>query len=196
MNNPPNATDALMLRIDEATKRITSGMAPMRIPADLNDADIVLSDCETVIRELTTALTDSRRQTEEARKERDDAVQYRTGHLPSCHGMDEAAGRCACGYLQGDAYRDLIDRLDEMESERDTATAALSQARGEWVACATKMPEETTLVLVCVAGSPHVYIADHYEGCWYGQDENTLEYDITHWRHLPHPPETSTASGA
>jgi hypothetical protein len=183
MNNPPNATDSPCTHFHGGVGRI------------IHNGECVA--CIAIERDqLTTALTDSRRQTEEARKERDDAVQYRTGHLPSCHGMDEAAGRCACGYLQGDAYRDLIDRLDEMESERDTATAALSQARGEWVACATKMPEETTLVLVCVAGSPHVYIADHYEGCWYGQDENTLEYDITHWRHLPHPPETSTASGA
>ncbi len=39
------ATDDLIERIPQAIERITSGHAPMRIPADMRDADIVLSEC-------------------------------------------------------------------------------------------------------------------------------------------------------
>lgn len=31
--------------------------------------------------------------------------------------MDEANLRCDCGYLQGEGYRNLVDRLAELEAE-------------------------------------------------------------------------------
>jgi hypothetical protein len=147
----------------------------MRIPADLNDADIVLSDCETVIRELTTALTDSRRQTEEARKE-----------LGQIHQRaSDNAMHCA------------------------KAESALSQARGEWVACSDRFP-------MAKPYSSRVLIAHHYygtpentiiamawtiDGKWYydrGGIERSIQDDgfiVTHWRPLP-PPPTAQNGGA
>lgn len=47
-----NTKDILLKRIDAAITRITSGSAPMRIPADQNDPDIVLVDCANYIRSL------------------------------------------------------------------------------------------------------------------------------------------------
>lgn len=35
--------------------------------------------------------------------------QYHGGHMPECGGLDEVERRCACGYLQGEAYRELVD---------------------------------------------------------------------------------------
>lgn len=52
----------------------------------------------------------------EVERERNEAVQYRTGHLPTCGGMDEIAGRCACGYLQGDWFRQMLTRAEGAES--------------------------------------------------------------------------------
>lgn len=43
-------------RIIEAQRRISAGLAPMRIPADQCDPDIVLSACQATIAELVTAL--------------------------------------------------------------------------------------------------------------------------------------------
>ena len=39
-------------RIDEAIRRITSGDAPMRIPAEQTDPDLVLRDCQNAIHAL------------------------------------------------------------------------------------------------------------------------------------------------
>jgi hypothetical protein len=39
-------------RIDAAIKRITSGQAPMRIPVDQTDPDIVLADCRSLIERM------------------------------------------------------------------------------------------------------------------------------------------------
>lgn len=39
---------ALRLRIDKAVQRISGGYAPMRIPADPSDADLVLTDCRAL----------------------------------------------------------------------------------------------------------------------------------------------------
>lgn len=44
------ATQELLQRIDAAIKRITDGHAPMRIPADNTDVDIVLAECANFIR--------------------------------------------------------------------------------------------------------------------------------------------------
>lgn len=35
--------------------------------------------------------------------------QYHGGHMPECGGLDEVERRCACGYLQGEAYRELVE---------------------------------------------------------------------------------------
>lgn len=39
-------------RIEAAIERITCGFAPMRVPADFTDPDLVLVDCLTEIRRL------------------------------------------------------------------------------------------------------------------------------------------------
>jgi hypothetical protein len=41
--------------------------------------------------------------------ERDALAQYHGGHLPTCGGMDTANRTCGCGYLDGEAYRSVID---------------------------------------------------------------------------------------
>lgn len=46
----------ILERIDAAIERITSGHAPMRVPAEETDPDLVLSDCREQISELRTAL--------------------------------------------------------------------------------------------------------------------------------------------
>lgn len=43
--------------------------------------------------------------------------QWRNGCLPDCSGNDGT--KCGCGYLQGQAYRDLRARVGELEAELD-----------------------------------------------------------------------------
>lgn len=43
---------SLIQRIEVAISRITSGQAPMRIPADPTDPDIVLMDCRAELMRL------------------------------------------------------------------------------------------------------------------------------------------------
>lgn len=43
------STQKLRERIDAAIKRITSGSAPMRVPADQTDPDLVLADAKTAL---------------------------------------------------------------------------------------------------------------------------------------------------
>ena len=42
-------SDELKQRIDKAIDRIIAGHSPQRIPADMTDADIVLTDCKTAL---------------------------------------------------------------------------------------------------------------------------------------------------
>ena len=49
--------------------------------------------------------------------------QYRHGHMPDCAGMDFAQNRCGCGYLDGTAYRDLLDRAERAEAQVAALTA-------------------------------------------------------------------------
>ena len=46
----------LLVRIDKAIDRITSGHAGMRVPADLTDPDIVLSECAKVLQSQAAEL--------------------------------------------------------------------------------------------------------------------------------------------
>jgi hypothetical protein len=47
--------------------------------------------------------------------------QHRDGHLPDCAGMDLEQGRCGCGYLDGTAYRSLVELLERvMHAPRTT----------------------------------------------------------------------------
>jgi hypothetical protein len=39
-------------RISRAIERVTSGQAPMRIPAEISDVDLVLADCLPALAEL------------------------------------------------------------------------------------------------------------------------------------------------
>ena len=43
--------------------------------------------------------------------------QYHGGHLPSCRGMDREKGECDCGYLQGEAYREMYDEIARLTAE-------------------------------------------------------------------------------
>jgi hypothetical protein len=52
----------------------------------------------------------------------------RGGHAPDCAGMDLAANRCGCGYLDGTAYRDLVARLAAAEAR----VAELTGKRCVW----------------------------------------------------------------
>jgi len=52
----------LMDRIDAAITRITSGQAPMRIPRDLTDPDVVLADCQDRIAALEAQNAELERQ--------------------------------------------------------------------------------------------------------------------------------------
>lgn len=72
-----------------------SGGLGRAVTADLHAAEHALSESER-------ALAEER--------------QHRHGHLPTCNGLDEVERRCDCGYLQGEAYRDLITALAESES--------------------------------------------------------------------------------
>jgi len=54
---------------------------------------------------------------EELTKERDDLAQYHGGHYPNCRGWDDVDHRCDCGYLQGEAYRELVDKIAEQAAE-------------------------------------------------------------------------------
>ncbi len=42
-------SDELKQRIDKAIDRIIAGHSPMRIPADMTDPDIVLTDCKAAL---------------------------------------------------------------------------------------------------------------------------------------------------
>lgn len=44
--------DALTPRIDAALQRVRNGHAPMRIPTDMTDVDVVLHDCRTALASL------------------------------------------------------------------------------------------------------------------------------------------------
>lgn len=62
-------------------------------------------------------ITRQQNEIERLTKERDDLAQYHGGHYPNCGGMDEADHRCDCGYLQGEAYRELVDKIAEQAAE-------------------------------------------------------------------------------
>jgi hypothetical protein len=89
---------------------------------------------------------------------------------------------------------------DKAIADRDTAIAALSQALGEWVSVKDRMPTEIDSVVLIARRSPSFgmkvesarYTADAFIGAsaWWHHESY-----VTHWRPLPHPPETSTASG-
>jgi hypothetical protein len=46
----------LQERIEAAIKRVTSGQAPMRVPVEETDVDIVLGDCAAMIADLQQKL--------------------------------------------------------------------------------------------------------------------------------------------
>jgi hypothetical protein len=56
-------------RIEEAIRRITGGLAPMRIPADPSDPDVVLVDCRTEIRRAHGELAAAKIRAEQAERQ-------------------------------------------------------------------------------------------------------------------------------
>jgi hypothetical protein len=164
MNNTtpesPKATDELMLRIDEATSRITSGMAPMRIPADRNDADIVLADCETRIRELSAQLLSAQRATEEARKSemkwKRDAWDTIVAMARAC-GLPEAQDPMVAPddyVLPPEWEGKMSDTMRKIVAEHDKALADLAQARS--------LLDDAFLVVVNYAAQHPPYVSQIY----------------------------------
>ena len=82
----------------------------------------------SVINFLENKIAELEARIAELTKERDDLAQYHGGHYPNCGGMDEADHRCDCGYLQGEAYRELVDKIAEQAAE----IARLKSANEGW----------------------------------------------------------------
>jgi hypothetical protein len=82
---------------------------------------------------------------------------------------------------------------DDAIAERDAATAALSQARGEWVSVKDRMPTEIDSVVLIARRSPSFgmkvesarYTSDAFIGAsaWWHHESY-----VTHWRPLPKGP--------
>lgn len=168
---------------------------------------------EESLRRLVNALSDKLDQKEgdlyaaDARLK--EIEQYRTGHWPTCRGMDEAAGRCDCGYLQGEAYRGLIDRLGEQDAELSKMRAALEAAIGGgdgWVSC-SEPPKYRDSVWCATRreGAPAVIEGRHdhhgwwliHDGCAYSFPECGYE-EPTHWQEMkvPTPPQSTDGGKA
>lgn len=62
---------ALRSRIDVALQRIKDGLAPMRIPADPGDPDLVLADCRALCDEAEKFDSDARQQLRERSRDLD-----------------------------------------------------------------------------------------------------------------------------
>lgn len=74
---PPVAEDAsieLDKRIDAAVERVVSGHATMRIPVHRTDVDVVLRDCQAMIRCLATELAAAKKERDAVQQEWDEAV--------------------------------------------------------------------------------------------------------------------------
>jgi hypothetical protein len=180
---------------------------------------------------LENDLTDSRRQTEEAQRAaeeaRKEAESLRVGvnqyidrniaNFKRAESFAEALRDCAkfVGAGVGPECTDMFHRMvpaevnlvvEKLKRERDTALAALAQARGEWVACgdASNLPPEGRCVLViganrCAEGDTIISLvhrrltgigATHWVGI-HSQSE-----EPTHWRPLPTHPPTAQNGGA
>lgn len=63
--------------------------------------------------------------------------QWHDGHRPDCAGINEAEGRCGCGYLQGTAYRALMALAHppsaQKEREEDHPTDELVERLRQWM---------------------------------------------------------------
>lgn len=94
-------------RIDQAIDRIIAGHSPQRIPADLTDPDIVLTDCKARIAELEAELAD--------------AVDYGRGR----HEAEQALATVTMG--RDEARADFAAVVSELECEptREDAVAEI-----------------------------------------------------------------------
>ncbi len=92
----------------------------------------------TIERELAATITALSVVTED----RDRLAQYHGGHMPTCRGVDDANGRCDCGYLQGDAYRDMVMTIDELNRVVERLAAALDTANKERDEARAELREE------------------------------------------------------
>jgi hypothetical protein len=261
MNNPPNATDQPTATLysyfldaighDDAMAQDEAGKFARYVMQDiragkLNGVALKTYDgstcwaCERCGKTRTgrgcmacleNDLADSRRQTEEARKERDaqwatnnrNADVYRDSIKATIADRDAMKSRCdeyekaqqlmdgaeweALKVLREAGVNSLVaialplsDGVRQVVKERDTATAALSQARGEWVSVKDRMPTEIDSVVLIARRSPSFgmkvesarYTADAFIGAsaWWHHESY-----VTHWRPLP-PPPTAQNGGA
>ena len=140
-------------RIDQAIDRIIAGHSPQRIPADLTDPDIVLTDCKARIAELEAELADAvdygrgrheaERRAEEAEqalatvtRERDEARASAGVLLDAFHGVLEALADSE-GILEGitgDARGMAVAQLADNHRAVTAFTAALSSPASDWLA--------------------------------------------------------------
>lgn len=119
-------------RINAAIERIASGRAPMRVPADMNDPDLVLADCLAHLDGLATRIAELERERDELRQR----------ILDSCPSPDEdgrihAGGRIVCGQCHDSEVRHLTNERDaaraQVERARHVAAAVLAN---EWPSAA------------------------------------------------------------
>lgn len=133
---PPPAGSAMERYLDGDPPRHKYG-CPQKASAYL--------DCECGTAGIEAAARAEYAALRSAAAERDEIAQYRTGHLPTCGGVDEIERRCACGYLQGEAYRDLLAERDEMREALEAAQERLKNATRWFRDAALALPDERGL---------------------------------------------------
>lgn len=138
MTDPKPATpdhEILVLqgRITLALQRISAGYAPMRIPAQLTDPDLVLSDCAARIAADEETV---RKQAEEIEAKEQEIRGLMFEKTPMLLTIDIANQELATARAQMETLREALIRLrdcdwvislpDRMDAVRDIARAALA----------------------------------------------------------------------
>jgi hypothetical protein len=100
-------------RINAALVRVAHGHAPMRIPADPTDVDLVLADCEKELDALAAQLAAAREALEELREEfAHHPMEFDDGTVSACDWISERLSSPAA------AAEALLERVRSKERER------------------------------------------------------------------------------